>query len=223
MNKSPRTGVCPVCLGEKPLTKEHVPPKALFLNPRPKNTITVWTCEGCNQGTKRDDEYFRICITAGAAPRTKLWRLWRSKVMGKTFKRSPPLLEDLLGTMRALKVHHTAEPLEMLDGRRLTDTEVENVIGLDMARVNAVIEKIVRCLHFHHGGSPLPKDTAMEIAMDGTTRQEFDLAVEQPTGYIGPRGIEFSYHRRAGARPGWWDWFLVFYRHRHFRVSVRTP
>ena len=121
----------------------------MFIASHADTKFTVWGNAGvteifrihppdCNQATKRDDEYFRICVTAGARPGTHLSRLWRSKVMGKTFARSPGApREDMLGTMRALKAHHTAEPLEILDGRRLTEREVENVIGLEMRRVNA--------------------------------------------------------------------------------------
>lgn len=89
--KKQRIGLCHVCGQNKILTKDHIPPDNLFLKPKPSNMITVFTCEVCNGGTKLDDEYFRIYITAGAVPKTPLGNLWDQKVVGSTLARSAAL------------------------------------------------------------------------------------------------------------------------------------
>ncbi len=40
--KKPKIGVCSICGQEDELTREHIPPKGIFLSPRPVNTITVF-------------------------------------------------------------------------------------------------------------------------------------------------------------------------------------
>ena len=44
---------------------------------------------------KLDDEYFRFWVTAGAHPNTKLSEVWKDKVVGSSFKRSPALLRKI--------------------------------------------------------------------------------------------------------------------------------
>jgi len=75
MPKMPKVGRCALCGETRPVTREHVPPKGLFLPPRPRNTITVPVCGPCNHGYHLDDEYFRTFVAALAEPKTTLWRL----------------------------------------------------------------------------------------------------------------------------------------------------
>lgn len=50
---------CVYCseLGE--LTKDHIPPKSLFSQPRPTTLITVPACQECHKLLSKDDEYLR--------------------------------------------------------------------------------------------------------------------------------------------------------------------
>ncbi len=59
MNNSKKysIGKCVYCGASSDLTKDHVPPKALFPKPRPK-LITVPCCRDCNSSFQRDDVYF---------------------------------------------------------------------------------------------------------------------------------------------------------------------
>src|SRR3989304_6859574 len=94
--KKPRRGTCALCGKEADLTRDHIPPRGIFLAPRPKNTITILSCNSCNQGTNLDEEYFRFWVTCGASPDSRLWRLWEEKVLGSSFKRSPRLVSKTL-------------------------------------------------------------------------------------------------------------------------------
>jgi hypothetical protein len=59
----PRRGICAYCGETKPVAADHVPPKNLFRKPYPANLWTVPSCEDCNGGFSKDDEYFRRVLT----------------------------------------------------------------------------------------------------------------------------------------------------------------
>lgn len=82
---------CYLCGSIKDLTKDHIPPKNLFPEPKPSNLITVTCCESCNGKYKLIDESFRA-FASSALNRSKAgeW-IWENKVMESTFKRSPKL------------------------------------------------------------------------------------------------------------------------------------
>ena len=61
MTKRKRTGTCTYCGLPGPITSDHVPPKNLWLAPRP-TLITVPACLECNSEAGRDDEYFRLSL-----------------------------------------------------------------------------------------------------------------------------------------------------------------
>jgi hypothetical protein len=65
MGRPTLKGSCAYCGSHEQLTKDHVPPANLFGRPRPSNLITVPCCLPCNRHLAKDDEYFRIVITAG--------------------------------------------------------------------------------------------------------------------------------------------------------------
>lgn len=83
-----RLGVCAICGADGEVNREHVPPRNLFLKPRPTNTITVDLCPSCNHGYHLDDEYFRVYVAADAQPGTRLMELWKKKVVDSSFARS---------------------------------------------------------------------------------------------------------------------------------------
>lgn len=53
-----RTGECAYCGRISRIHMDHVPPKALFAKPLPRQLITVPACFDCNNGASRDDDYF---------------------------------------------------------------------------------------------------------------------------------------------------------------------
>jgi hypothetical protein len=218
--KERRGGLCPVCVEKKALTVDHVPPKGVFLKPRPTNTITVWTCSQCNEGTKLDDEYFRVYIAARAEPGSHLYRLWKEKVVESTFQRSPALRAELAAGMDMMKEHHKREPLQTFDGRTLTDEEAARALPLLRERIERVVRKIVRCLHAYHEGEPLPRSASLTISVEPLTEAEIEVLIRDRTGMVGGQEGEFVYRHSHGTRPGVWDWTLFFYLTHEFRVHV---
>ncbi len=218
--KEIRVGICPVCVEERPLTDDHIPPRGIFLKPRPPNTITVLTCSDCNGRSKLDDEYFRVYIAAAAEPGSHLYRLWKEKVVESTFRRSPALRTALATHMDQLKEHHKVEPLRTFDGRTLSDEEAGRALPLLKDRIDRVAMKIVRCLHVHHGGAPLPVSTPLTVSVEPLDEAEIEQTIRDRTGLVGGQAGEFIYRRAPGTRPGAWEWTLFFYLTHEFRVHV---
>ncbi len=58
---------CIYCLRGENMTVDHIPPKALFPEPRPSNMLTVPCCKKCNESFSKDDEYFRTTLVSHAS------------------------------------------------------------------------------------------------------------------------------------------------------------
>jgi len=82
---------CYLCKGTENLTRDHIPPLNLFPKESRKNLITVPCCKECNEAFSKVDEQFRVFITAAANVSPTGTRMWREKVVGSTFQRSPAL------------------------------------------------------------------------------------------------------------------------------------
>src|SRR6266480_480137 len=50
--------ICALCAERPATTREHVPARSLFPDPKPQDLITVPACAPRNNGTGPDDQYF---------------------------------------------------------------------------------------------------------------------------------------------------------------------
>lgn len=71
---------------EGKLTRDHIPPKGLFPNPRPPNLITVPCCYACNQAFHTQDEKLRLFVSAGCNRDLTGDHIWKQKVIPNTIK-----------------------------------------------------------------------------------------------------------------------------------------
>jgi hypothetical protein len=219
MARRKKIGQCVLCGKTLRVTREHVPPKNLFLAPRPTNTITVPVCGPCNHGYHRDDEYFRLYVASGAEPGTRQSRLWNEKVVGSSFVRGGGLkgrLNDDCATV--VRHHRTVEPLRTFADDVVVDDFLPQILPLDASRINAVIGKIVRCLHFSLDKTPLLSSTRIEV--DVSPLEDADLhALFMPrTGHVGDHD-EFIFRREQITSTSW-RWLLAFYVQHIFAVHV---
>jgi hypothetical protein len=148
--KTKKTGECALCGASGEMTREHVPPQCLFLKPHPQNTITVPLCKTCNHSYHPDDEYFRLMIASSLQPSDAQWALWHRKVVGSSFARSEALRARLREDSDLLQRLALNGTVEFQDGSPVPENMQSLLMGFDRVRINRVIEKIVRCLHFHH-------------------------------------------------------------------------
>jgi len=65
--KSDSEKSCIFCGSSEDMTVDHIPPKALFPEPRPSNMLTVPCCKRCNELFSKDDEYFRTVLVSHAS------------------------------------------------------------------------------------------------------------------------------------------------------------
>jgi hypothetical protein len=80
-------GKLPAETPEGKLTREHLPPQNLFLEPRPSNLITVPCCNACNNGASEDDDYLRLAVS-GYYNHDELGKqTWTKKVLGSTMRK----------------------------------------------------------------------------------------------------------------------------------------
>ncbi len=72
---------------ERKLTRDHLPPKNLFLSPRPSNLISLPCCTSCNNQAHQDDEYFRLVVTGYYNTNPLGKQTWKDKAAGSTLKK----------------------------------------------------------------------------------------------------------------------------------------
>jgi len=142
---------CVLC-GDRPATTmDHVPPKALFLPPRPL-LITVPTCEICNEGASEAEEKFRVYVSVKDGVNTPASMDFWKQGGFRTVKNNNRLLRNLSsGTPLFLRSRSTGQ--------------FESVRTFKWPRTahDAVIKKITRGLYYHHFGSPLLASAEIEV------------------------------------------------------------
>jgi hypothetical protein len=72
---------------ERKLTRDHLPPKNLFLPPRPADLITVPCCYACNHQAHEDDEYLRLAVTGYYNTNAIGQQTWKEKSVGSTIRK----------------------------------------------------------------------------------------------------------------------------------------
>jgi hypothetical protein len=85
---------CYICGATNDLTDDHLPPKGFFPPHDRKDLITAPLCAGCHDPLKKGDETMRAWLAAGGKSAAGKW-IWKNKVMGSTFQRSPKLLSHI--------------------------------------------------------------------------------------------------------------------------------
>ena len=215
-------GICSICGNNDELTREHIPPKGIFLAPRPQNTITVFSCKKCNHDTQRDDEYFRYWVTAGAQPQSKLSEVWKNKVVGSTFKRSPALLKKIQNDHKRLLEHHSKNPLKTYDGEIVSDELLSLCYTFDIERINRIACKIVRGLYFHHFSELLPYTVELTVSYEPINSDILIKIIEARKGLVGGEDGEFIYwFKFDDTEPYFSRWVMFFYLQKYLKVETK--
>src|SRR6266404_1118580 len=90
-----QTVCCYLCRSTQNLTRDHLPPKNLFPEPRPTNLITVPCCETCNKGFSNLDEQFRVFVSMPVNVSETGKNVRRKMVFGRSLKYSPRLRKQM--------------------------------------------------------------------------------------------------------------------------------
>ena len=213
---------CIYCGSEQDLTRDHVPPRNLFPEPRPNNLITVPACANCNLSFAKDDEYFRTIIStldvSESHPEAK--KIWTVKVLASFLRPEGSGFRDLIRDS-LIEVDHYSKGGILL-GKRIA-------YRILMPRINRVIDRIIRGLYWSETKNILPASTGTNILMDPDigdiekkTNKEIAfiefLANLQET-IIGNDIFSFRYHL-FNDTPFASIWILIFYKSVPFICST---
>lgn len=213
--QSAKRGICALCGKQKKLTADHIPPKCIFLPLRPSNLITVRTCDDCNRGSKLDDEYFRILLATALDPTASQGRLWREGV-ARTLERSQKLKEQLVQDMDRAAEHRKARPFQYANGTILPNDVP--VLPLDRFRIEAILAKIVRCLHYRKHSQVLSAGHVASIEQAYLPEDLLRLKTSPHKIVVG-RHQEFSYCCFDESDETQ-TWFLLFFEVHLFKVRI---
>jgi len=206
-------GECPYCGRTAKLTRDHVPPRALF-GARPREQLmTVLCCSECNRAASLDDEYFRLNLALrddlGQEP--DIVEIIPAVLRSLQHPEAPGLRADFL---RGVHNATVVTPAGLLLGSRLAH-------NVDLDRLGRVPSRIVKAMFRRHHGFRLPE--AYEVytcAASGLTDVGRELAAEihqffaplintQPLSV----GRVFSYWVAFDTNdPNMSVWLMLFYR-----------
>ncbi len=215
--------VCVYCGLEDPdvrdRTRDHVPPKNLFPEPRPSDLITVPCCRQCNGSASEDDEYFRFVLTSridtsdhpeAEKVRPRIFRsLQRPEATG---------FSDLLREIMIDVDVHTPSGIYVGKGAG---------IKISHERLNRVADRIVRGLYWHTFEVRLPRDwttvcrsdailTVNDEDMQGKIATVYGQMIERPpVRVIGNHVFEYWYQVAEDCEYST-AWLLRFYRSMNF-------
>jgi hypothetical protein len=135
----PQTELCYLCRRPNAETRDHIPPKGIFEEPRPSNLISVPCCEQCRQGQHDDDEFFRLFVCGLFHRNEPAARLWTRKVVPRTLKRGgriAEMIDDLRRTATPIVITRSGKPAEVTK------------FAVSQDAINRVILRITRGLYF---------------------------------------------------------------------------
>jgi hypothetical protein len=141
---------CVYCGENEATTEDHVVPEGLFDHAPGGGYVKVPSCYDCNNGYSRDEEYFLVAVLAEAT--------MHSPVANRVLDR---LAEDHRSGRRkrsglAVALLQKVRPVDVYSPGGVYIGSGQGV-EIDTARVNRVLEKIVRGLFFHRFKRPLPQ------------------------------------------------------------------
>jgi hypothetical protein len=144
--------LCYICVKAIPTgegDREDVVPKGLFNPEDRQNLIKFPAHRRCNRSLSKDDEYFRLCMTAAASHDAKAKKLWRGPVM-RGFHRPESQRFKTSVLKKVIPVDIRSEAgLYLGTGEAMLQ---------DAQRIYKVVNRIVRGLYVHRTGEILPAD-----------------------------------------------------------------
>jgi hypothetical protein len=139
------------------MSRDHIPPRKLFPQPWTDDLITVAACSACNNQSSADDEYFIWMVTVSA------------KAVGSEAAKAREQRFSMPASDRrrrmATNVLKAKTPIEVTTpaGLYLGQATGYNV---DLARVNRVLERIVRGLYFVERNVRVPEGAMVSASAE---------------------------------------------------------
>ena len=200
-SKNSKQAICYLCgdggIGSGGLTRDHVFPCGLFVDPKPANLLTLPCCYKCQQDFDLDEQYFRNMLASSG-------RISRLQPTGKA------IWAKALRSIRSSRAMHHAHLRELasLEVRSEGGLILGEVTGvrIDMKRFYRVIGKIIRGLHYHHLGSVVTDKHEVTTYFDNKKPLESIECARYGQSF----GDVVSYRGAStddGSSSIWWIWF----------------
>lgn len=188
--------VCVYC-GNAATTRDHVPPRAVFVPPVPANLKTVPACRACNDAWARSDqEFVPSAMLAASVRNPRMLDTFRREIMPNVSK-NRKFHEDIFATQKPIAYDiQTRQPTLYEMG-----TPAKPIIDMG--------SRLVRAFHWIEHRRILAPDVPIEV-----------LRVEDLNYFDGKpipwkqRNIGDHLHYgfvEAEDRPDWGVWYFVFY------------
>lgn len=147
--------ICIFCL-EKADTKEHIPAKHFFKDVSGVNLVTVPSCQKCNSGFQKDEDFFRqFWVSYFMGRSSEVERAMKNEI-SRSIKRKPALGWQMSKQMRPVNVvSETGAVLRQATAWKITDS--------DLVRIHRIVGKIIQGLFFHEFKKTLPKGWSIAI------------------------------------------------------------
>ena len=156
MGKIRDGGVCAICGASGKVTLEHVPPKSLFVKPRPE-PLLIYTCAECNSGSSTEDEELKALIGATASMASPKGKDLKPSFV-KTIKHNQKLLRKIVYSRKGADYTDPNTGEEMIK------------MAWNMKVLHKLYIKMARCLYFYTYKEILPvgvtHDTPIHKATD---------------------------------------------------------
>lgn len=132
-------GECFIC-GETATTRDNIPPTCIFSHPAPTDLVRVPACKQHNEGSSKDDEYFRFFVAATASGSDQAHGIIKDRIVEKA-KSKPKLLSSIMKNAHSRIEIRT--PAGIILGYRPG-------FKFDRKRIYNIFNKIVRGLFYYH-------------------------------------------------------------------------
>lgn len=192
--------LCAIC-GDKATTKEHIPPRTLFIKPRPSDLITVPACKKCNNGTSKEDERFQVFLSLIIGDNNKKTRsFFESNAL--------PTLNHANGFKKSILNKSTEVTLLNSSGTQCGKT---GLVEIEKYCFDVVINKCIRGLYYNRYNEILDKDTLIKVSYNlRLTASMYEASCKLKSVDIGNGTFVFKY-AIAIEEPQESIWFLQFY------------
>lgn len=147
--------ICIYC-GKAADTREHIPPKQFFKGTPDKPLITVPSCNACNAGFQKDEDFFRQFYASMLMARSPEAKKLMEGEVSRSILRTPALGHQMFSQMKLVDAYTRSG---LYKGKMTMYT----VSDSDKARINRVVTKTIKGLFFHEFGQTIPEDWIIKI------------------------------------------------------------
>lgn len=202
--------LCAICGKRQATTRDHVPPRGIFPKPRPQ-LVTVPACVSCNQGSSQHDEAFRTYLSLHVGTSDPRRRNLFGNALS-SLRHNARLLHEVLGSSQEIPFI-TPSGLYAGTGLRVLWNSKSH---------DAVVERCIRGLYFHHFGSVLGEDVQVSVQWLRSIPTSMAADVRQLTLEVVAKD-QFAYrYARSPDEPRRSIWLFNFYG-RHFASGHSAP